>query len=230
MHIEWQRRLQLISPDLLADSKPTSDTAFSFLNGAQDRYVIANYIGDDQTLMDTHSFNRNVDAIKSLLIKKELEPSGTTVDGLVRFELPTEPTQDYFLYVASSSRVTGTYKQLNGTKLITNSLIKYKDLDRYIATAFNNPIIRVPGAILMADENTGVKHIAIAVDAYTQVDSMILTYYRKPLRFNSIPGENVVDKCELPESEHSTIVDMAVEMFITEAKYRLQTKQADNNA
>ena len=47
----------------------------------------------------------------------------------------------------------------------------------------------------------------------------------RPLRFNTTDGAN---KCELPESIHSEIVDLAVNMFITEGKYRLQVKQPNN--
>ena len=55
---------------------------------------------------------------------------------------------------------------------------------------------------------------------------IILTYYRKPLRFNTTTGAS---KCELPESVHSEIVDLAVNMFITEGKYRLQTKPSNQS-
>lgn len=230
MYVEWQRRVQLISPDLVADNKPTSDVAFSFLNGAQDRFVAINYVGDDQTLTDTNTFAKNVDAIKSLIVQEELQPAGVTPQGFSLFELPTDPNKEYMLYVSSVSMVTGTYKQHTGPIAITNQLVKYKDLDSYTKTAFNNPIIRIPAVGFMSNADTKVTYLAVATDVFTALNGIILTYYRKPLRFNTIPGENVIDKCELPESEHSTIVDMAVEMFITEAKYRLQTKQSSNNA
>ena len=46
--MEFERRIQLISPDLIIDEKPNSDLIFSILNEAQDRYVMMNYVGDDQ--------------------------------------------------------------------------------------------------------------------------------------------------------------------------------------
>ena len=69
-------------------------------------------------------------------------------------------------------------------------------------------------------------YLEVVVDSFTTLNSIILTYYRKPLRFNTTNGAS---KCELPESVHSEIVDLAVNMFITEGKYRLQTKSSNQN-
>ena len=51
--MEFERRIQLISPDLIVDEKPNSDLIFSILNEAQDRYVMMNYVGDDQMETET---------------------------------------------------------------------------------------------------------------------------------------------------------------------------------
>jgi len=224
LQMEMERRIALISPDLLVSQKPTSDTLFSFLNAAQDRFVKLNYIGDDQTAVDTHGFIRNVDTIKSLLIQEYLEEGAISPEGFIKYELPTQNNKKFFLYVSSSSEVTSTYKGA-GAQLIVNRLVKPQDLDSYKTTAFNQPIIREPGAVLMSDPQNNQNYLLLAIDKYTAVERVILTYYRQPRRFNTIYGEDVIDTCELPESTHSEIVDMAVEMFITEAKYRLNTKQ-----
>ena len=60
---------------------------------------------------------------------------------------------------------------------------------------------------------------------YSSVGTYGNLYLVKPLRFNTTDGAS---KCELPESIHSEIVDLAVNMFITEGKYRLQVKQPNN--
>ena len=53
--MEFERRIQLISPDLIIDEKPNSDLILSILNEAQDRYVMMNYVGDDRwKLKPTH--------------------------------------------------------------------------------------------------------------------------------------------------------------------------------
>lgn len=225
MQIEFERRIQLISPDLIVDNKPNSDLIFSILNEAQDRYVMMNYVGDDQMEAETNSHTKNTDSIKSLLIEKELSSSGSTPTGLLRFRLPDTQNEQYFLYVHSLSKVKGTYKQYTNYVLVDNKLVKYRDLSNFIQTAYNTPIVREPAVALISDQTTKYMFLEVAVDKYTTLDKIILTYYRKPLRFNTTGGAT---KCELPESVHSEIVDLAVNMFITEGKYRLYTKQAND--
>lgn len=226
MQMEFERRIQLISPDLTIDNKPNSDLIFSILNEAQDRYVIINYIGDDQLEAETNNHSKNTDSIKSLLIEKELVSSGLTPNGFNRFRLPYNSNDEYFLYVHSMSKVRGTYKQYTNTVKVDNQLVKYKDIPKYVQTAYNSPIVRQPAVALVSDPTTKYMYLEVAIDKYTTLDSVILTYYRKPLRFNTIGGAT---KCELPESIHSEIVDLAVNIFITEGKYRLQTKRQPAN-
>lgn len=227
MQIYFERRVQLISPDLVTDGKLTSDTIFTFINAAQDRYTVMNYVGDDQNLTETNRFNKNVDAIKSLVTEVILYPSDKTPSGLVMFDLPSTTTTEYYLYVSSLSKVTGTYKEHATEKTVANNLVKYIDIDKYLHTAYNVPIIREPAAALMSNPKTGKDALVIAVDNYTTLNNIILTYYRKPLRINVIPGKDIINKCELPESIHNEIVELAVEMFITEAKYKLATKRSE---
>nr|DAD56657.1 MAG TPA: hypothetical protein [Caudoviricetes sp.] len=44
MQIEFERRVRLISPDLIAENKLSSDTIFSFLNAYTERFVKLNYL------------------------------------------------------------------------------------------------------------------------------------------------------------------------------------------
>ena len=78
MQIEFERRVQLIDPSLIITNKPNSDLIFSILNEAQDRYVMMNYVGDDQMEAETNIHTRNTDSIKSLLVEKDLTPVGLT--------------------------------------------------------------------------------------------------------------------------------------------------------
>ena len=121
--MEFERRIQLISPDLIIDEKPNSDLIFSILNEAQDRYVMMNYVGDDQMETETNIHTRNTDSIKSLLVEKELTATGTTLNGFTRYRLPYVPTEEYFLYVHSFSKVKGTYKQYKDFDYRASSLV-----------------------------------------------------------------------------------------------------------
>lgn len=225
MQIELERRIQLIDPQLIINEKPNSDLIFSILNEAQDRYVMMNYVGDDQMEAETNTHTKNTDSIKSLLVEKELTSTGVTANGFTRYRLPNSVSDEYFLYVHSFSKVKGTYKQYKDYVKVDNQLVKYRDLGKFIKTAYNTPIIRQPAVALVSDPTTKYMYLEVAVDAYTTLGNVVLTYYRKPLRFNTINGTT---KCELPESIHSEIVDLAVDMFINEGRYRLQTKPNNN--
>lgn len=226
MQIEFERRIQLVDPTLTIDEKPNSDLIFSILNEAQDRYVMLNYVGDDQMESETNTHTRNTDSIKSLLVEKELTSTGTTANGITRYRLPHLATEEYFLYVHSYSKVKGTYKQYTDFVKVDNQLVKYRDLGKFIKTAYNSPIIRQPAVALVSDPTTKYNYMEVVVDPYTTLGNVILTYYRKPLRFNTTDG---AAQCELPESVHSEIVDLAVNMFITEGKYRLSSRSSRNN-
>ena len=56
---------------------------------------------------------------------------------------------------------------------------------KFIKTAYNTPIIRQPAVALVSDPTTKYNYIEVAVDAYTTLGNVTLTYYRKPLRFNT---------------------------------------------
>lgn len=227
MQIEFERRLQLISPDLTIDNKPTSDTIFSFLNAATERYIYICFVGDDQLEGFTRGFKKNTDAIKSLLVDIELFQSGQTFAGFPRFRLPFNDNDEYLLYVKSNSKVRGTYKQYSTEVLVENEMVKYEDLAKYQTTAYNKPIIIKPAVALFSDYVTNYNYLVVAVDSYTTLDSVVLTYYRKPRKFNTITGSNIVSQCELPESEHNNIVELAVDMFISENKYKLAARNSN---
>ena len=121
-----------------------------------------------------------------------------------------------------------------------NKIIREDDTDKIISSYYNKTIILTPYVVLnsviedVKDPSTNdvIGKITklygnVIHDDYTVVQKVDLVYYRKPKKFDVIGVDNinVLDHCELPENVHMEIVEGAVEMFITEAKYRLSTKQ-----
>ena len=80
-------------------------------------------------------------------------------------------------------------------------------------------------------DSTDTIYINVIHDVYTTIKKLDLVYYRKPKRFDviDVDGTTILNACELPENVHREIVELAVEMFITEAKYRLNMKQPASN-
>ena len=90
-----------------------------------------------------------------------------------------------------------------------------------------------PYVVLNAGNNTDAEknlYINLIHDEYTIIKKVDLVYYRKPKKFDviGVDGVKVLDHCDLPENVHMEIVEGAVEMFITEAKYRLATRQQND--
>lgn len=237
MQMEFERRVTLMNPAFELEDKLTSDTIFSFLNAYTERYVRSNYLADDQLQRDSRAQKKNADDLKGLVVRGQFaiqsqDPNNT--DKLSdRITLP----QDYFLYIRSNSLLSKNYKIeseiTDPSKYVVapNKLIKEDDVAKILSTYYNKAILLNPYIVLNSGSNTeavnGTVYANIIHDEYTVVKKLDLVYYRKPKRFDVIGVDNktVLDHCELPDSTHMEIVEGAVEMFITEAKYRLNVKQ-----
>jgi hypothetical protein len=222
MQVEFERLIQLINPDYLISKKIDSDTIFYFLNAAQDRYIKSNYLAIDNTRGSLENLKKNTDAFKSLIVTRDLGP-GVNISGNYMFgkkyELPTDETNEYFLYLRSSSKVFGTYMGIleDNATWVPNKFTTQDEVDNVLTSYFNKPILRQPCAILEATEENG-SYLAIYTDSYTTVTRAECTYIRKP---RPITVQGIPQDCELSTNVHQEIVELAVTIFIQEAAYRL---------
>lgn len=236
MQVEFERRITLMNPDFELKEKLTSDTIFSFLNAYTERYVRINYLQEDQVLDGTRAQKKNADALKGLIVRglytMETKDANNTDKVSDRAILP----DNYFLYIRSNSLISKNYKiekeiTTESEYVVTpNKTIREDDVEKIISTYYNKAIMLNPYVVLNAGniKDTSDKlYINIIHDEYTIIKKLDLVYYRKPKRFDviGVDGVNVLDHCELPDNVHMEIVEGAVEMFITEAKYRLNMKQ-----
>lgn len=232
MQMEFERRLFLMNPEFELKEKLSSDTIFSLLNEYTQRYVRMNYLQEDQLPDGSRAQKKNVDNIKGLIVRGlydvAAKDENATDDSIDRVVLP----EDYFLYVRSNSIISRNYKleaditDPDQYVVTPNKTIREDDVDKVISTYYNKAIILNPYVVMnngnVEDANKQV-YINIIHDYYTTIKQLDLVYYRKPKRFDviGVDGSNVLDHCELPENVHMEIVEGAVEMFITEYKYRL---------
>lgn len=239
MQVEFERRIQLMNPNFELTEKLTSDTIFSFLNAYCERYVRNNYLQEDMVQDGTRQQKKNADALKGLITRQTLTiatiDSNNTDKTSDRAILPT----NYFLYIRSNSLISKNYKL--DTEILSeadyvvtpNKTIREDDVEKIISTYYNKTILRNPYVVLNNGNESDADrelYINIIHDEYTIVKKLDLVYYRKPKRFDVIGVDSltVFDECELPENVHMEIVEGAVEMFITEAKYRLNMNQNNN--
>ncbi len=239
MQVEFERRIQLMNPNFELTEKLTSDTIFSFLNAYCERYVRNNYLQEDMVQDGTRQQKKNADALKGLITRQTLviatKDSNNTDKTSDRAILPI----NYFLYIRSNSLISKNYKL--DTEILSeadyvvtpNKTIREDDVEKIISTYYNKTILRNPYVVLNNGNESDADrelYINIIHDEYTIIKKLDLVYYRKPKRFDVIGVDSltIFDECELPENVHMEIVEGAVEMFITEAKYRLNMKQNNN--
>lgn len=227
MQREVERRISLIDPSFEIAEKLTSDSIFSFLNAYTQRYVKELYLQRDAITADTRAQKRNIDQIKNLISNKLLVKYDTNeFNKTDSFVLP----KDYFLYIRSNSIISSNYKSqhLPSKQIVTNDIIDADLADKVTTTAYNHIILRNPQVVL-STENDNKGYLKIIHDKFTKIDTVDLHYYRKPKEFNVLGVDNVdvLDHCELPENMHMDIVEGAVEMIITEGKYRLNVKNKE---
>ena len=237
MQMEFERRITLINPDFEIKEKLTSDTIFSFLNAYTERFVRNNYLQEDTVADNSRAQKKNADALKGLIVRGlyvvDVKDENNTDRTTDRASLP----DDYFLYIRSNSLLSKNYKLENEITneeqyvVAPNKMIREDDTDKVISSYYNKAIILTPYVVLSNGNVADVTkklYANIIHDEYTIVKKLDLVYYRKPKRFDviGVDGINVLDHCELPENVHMEIVEGAVEMFITEAKYRLNMKQS----
>lgn len=239
MQMEFERRITLMNPDFELKEKLTSDTIFSFLNAYTERYVRINYLNEDQVAVNTRALKKIQDSLKGLIVRnifdildKDKNNTDITTD---RIELPS----DYFLYIRSNSMLSKNYKieeeiaEPDNYIITPNKTIREDDVDKVISTYYNKAILLNPYVVLNSGNATsdgGKLFLNLIHDKYTTIKKVDLVYYRKPKKFDviGVDGVDVLDHCELPENVHMEIVEGAVEMFITEAKYRLAGRNNNN--
>lgn len=239
MQMEFERRITLMNPNFELKEKLTSDTIFSFLNAYTERYVRNNYLQEDSVQDGTRAQKKNQDALKGLitraLLTLDTKDNNSTDKVSDRAILP----DDYFLYIRSNSVISKNYKleeeiQEEENYVITpNKTIREDDVEKILSTYYNKAILLNPYVVLNNGNNSDKQkklYINVIHDEYTIVKKLDLVYYRKPKKFDviGVDGKNILDHCELPENVHMEIVEGAVEMFITEAKYRLNMRQNNN--
>lgn len=239
MQMEFERRIILMNPEFEIKEKLTSDTIFSFLNAYTERFVRMNYLQEDQVTDNSRAQKKNADAIKGLIVRELLELENKDVNNTDQHTVRTTLPDDYFLYIRSNSLLSKNYKleteitNEDDYVVAPNKTIREDDVEKIISSYYNKAILLTPYIVLNKGNNADdVEKIYANIihDTYTVVKKLDLVYYRKPKRFDviGVDGINILDHCELPENVHMEIVEGAVEMFITEAKYRLSVKSNDN--
>lgn len=228
--IEFERRIQEIYPGFIMNEKLDSDTIYSFLSQFQDQYVRSLYLADQQGERGTRQSKKLNDTVKSLVKHKWIEPADKNVDMdgySVIFNIP----EDYYMYIRSTSIIDKNYKSgdiLKKPVRSSNITIKQDDASELILAFYDSKGIMRRPAVVFESTLKGSDYIKVIHDCYTDIIALDLTYYCQPYAFNVLKYNDkdvsvgaVHSTCELPFSCFEELVSGAVEMYITQYKFRL---------
>ena len=221
LQIAFERKVMLMDPSLRDAEKLTSDTIFAFLNSAQDKLFNELCRKNCTQEGDLIRWNKTLDnssmewIMPFLMICKLLDHIENESKYIDVFKLPS----DFCYYRQSASFVQDTYLRMpddQPSATVINRFITLNDMLRIAPTYYDHKIIRHPYAAIDAQKGA----IVVLHDEYTVIEDLRLDYFRKPKAIS------LKQECEFPDIAHQTIVDLAVEIFVTESKYRLNMKQS----
>jgi len=216
MQMAFDTRIQLVSEAEVIKTKPDSFTILQFLNRAQEKYITENYLSRGSMQDNIEFIQRRSGALRNIISRADQTASTSPLnDGGRTVNLPA----DFLYYMKSYSYITNTLADVTVPKWSPNRVINHNELDRVTNGVYHTPILREPCVIF--EEND----IVLYVDKDTTLapgDNFYMIYLRQPKSMVlENPDSNETIVCELDDFAHNDIVELAVQMYIVDYKYRL---------
>lgn len=237
--IEFERRIQQIYPAFVSEQKLDTDTIYSFLNQFQNRYIKTLFLNNnhDQKSQEIGIEETYINDMLKPFIKRfnDVPEKDASENTLWKIQLPN----DYFYYIRSFDTISKSYKKQDDNysqdEITYNKIISQTDAKLVQNTYYNKGAIILNPYVILDNFDSNGPYLQIITDQYTKLEMVYLIYLRCPYRFNILNYDNTKtdigsthNACELPYTCFNELVEGAVELFITENKFRLQMKSNDN--
>lgn len=218
MQIEFERRLQLMDPNLVIKEKLTSDTIISFINEAIDKFYKTRYSGINFKAQGFEQTQKRIDDLRTLIKNKKYTEG--SINKSDRNSYSVELPEDYVLLLGDTAGIQpSNLNECWETNERGEYIIKYTDtlestietLDRQLGNSLSEHKLKYCQARplkLIQDNN-----VILYTDGNYKISEYQITYLAKPSKINSSNITNT-EYTDLPEHTHMEIVKMAIQIYL----------------
>ena len=216
--IEFERRLQLMDPNLVIKEKLTSDTIISFINEAIDKFYKTRYSGINFKAQGFEQTQKRIDDLRTLIKNKKYTEG--SINKSDRNSYSVELPEDYVLLLGDTAGIQpSNLNECWETNERGEYIIKYTDtlestietLDRQLSNSLSEHRLKYCQARplkLIQDNN-----VILYTDGKYKVSEYQITYLAKPSKIDSSNITNL-EYTDLPEHTHMEIVKMAIQIYL----------------
>lgn len=216
--IEFERRLQLMDPNLVIKEKLTSDTIISFINEAIDKFYKTRYSGINFKAQGFEQTQKRIDDLRTLIKNKKYTEG--SINKSDRNSYSVELPEDYVLLLGDIAGIQpSNLNECWGTNERGEYIIKYTDtlestietLDRQLGNSLSEHKLKYCQARplkLIQDNN-----VILYTDGNYKISEYQITYLAKPSKIDSSNITNL-EYTDLPEHTHMEIVKMAIQIYL----------------
>lgn len=216
--IEFERRLQLMDPNLVIKDKLSSDTIVSFINEAIDKFYKTRYSGVNFKAQGFEQTQKRIDDLRTLIKNKKYTEG--SINKSDRNSYSVELPEDYVLLLGDTAGIQpSNLNECWETNERGEYIIKYTDtlestietLDRQLSNSLSEHKLKYCQARplkLIQDNN-----VILYTDGKYKVSEYEITYLAKPSKINSSNITNT-EYTDLPEHTHMEIVKMAIQIYL----------------
>lgn len=216
--IEFERRLQLMDPNLVIKEKLTSDTIISFINEAIDKFYKTRYSGINFKAQGFEQTQKRIDDLRTLIKNKKYTEG--SINKSDRNSYSVELPEDYVLLLGDTAGIQpSNLNECWETNERGEYIIKYTDtlestietLDRQLSNSLSEHKLKYCQARplkLIQDNN-----VILYTDDNYKISEYQITYLAKPSEINSSNITNT-EYTDLPEHTHMEIVKMAIQIYL----------------
>lgn len=216
--IEFERRLQLMDPNLVIKEKLTSDTIISFINEAIDKFYKTRYSGINFKAQGFEQTQKRIDDLRTLIKNKKYPED--SINKSDRNSYSVELPEDYVLLLGDTAGIQpSNLNECWETNERGEYIIKYTDtlestietLDRQLSNSLSEHKLKYCQARplkLIQDNN-----VILYTDGNYKISEYQITYLAKPSKIDSSNITNL-EYTDLPEHTHMEIVKMAIQIYL----------------